>query len=66
MDDEDPDPTAAEELWWSYGMHPPWKRVWREGVDVTDEDPSTWPAIWNPSMALPRSDRSSRSSRRGA
>lgn len=30
------------------GMDPPWERVWRQGVDVTHEDPETWP--WPYSM----------------
>lgn len=34
--------------WWECGGHAPWRRVWREGVDVTDLDPSTWPALWRP------------------
>jgi hypothetical protein len=61
--DDDPDPTPAEELWWSYGMHPPWKRVWHEGVDVTDQDPATWPKLWQPDVQI-RSDRHSRGARR--
>jgi hypothetical protein len=40
--DEDRDPTPAELAFWKAGGHPPWKRVWHEGVDVTDHDPATW------------------------
>jgi hypothetical protein len=32
------------------GMEPPWERVWRDGVDVTDEPPETWP--WNPNARI--------------
>jgi len=27
------------------GMEPPWERVWRDGVDVTDK-PELWPELW--------------------
>lgn len=30
---------------------PSWTRVWRDGRDVTDEDPSTWPYPWNTAEA---------------
>lgn len=44
--DDDPDPTLAEMHWWESGGHPPWKRVWRDGEDVTDQDPWSWPELW--------------------
>lgn len=34
--------------WWECGGHAPWRRVWNEGVDVTDQDSATWPAQWQP------------------
>jgi len=54
---------AIDTRWWDCGMHPPTRRVWRDGVDVTDEDPSTWPALWQPGVTI-RSARGSRSARR--
>ena len=27
------------------GIQPPWRRVWRNGVDVTDK-PELWPELW--------------------
>jgi hypothetical protein len=36
------------ELCRAEGMEPAWTRVWRNGRDVTDEDPSTWPWPWHP------------------
>ncbi|HTL42222.1 MAG TPA: hypothetical protein VL294_12190 [Pseudolysinimonas sp.] len=41
--EDDPDPTPAELTWWQSGGHPPWKRLWRDGVDVTDEPVEAWP-----------------------
>lgn len=44
--DDDPDPTPDELGWWQAGGHPPWKRLWIEGVDVTDRPVEEWaPAI---------------------
>ena len=40
---DDPDPTPAELIWWETGGHPPYKRLWVEGVDVTDRPISEWP-----------------------
>jgi hypothetical protein len=37
----------AAQLYRDAGMEPPWTRVWREGRDVTDEDPVTWPWPWS-------------------
>ena len=31
-----------------FGVEPPWLRVWKDGRDVTDEPPETWPYPWNP------------------
>jgi hypothetical protein len=62
--DDDRDPTPDELRWWDSGGHPPYKRVWRDGVDVTDEDPSTWPALWNPQLPAVTTQRSGRTRRR--
>jgi hypothetical protein len=46
---DDRDPTPDELAWWlslGPGLHPAYKRVWNHGIDVTDEDPSTWPLLW--------------------
>src|SRR4051812_16805438 len=40
------------ELSRSLRMKPAWLRVWREGRDVTDEDPETWPWLWPPRNEL--------------
>jgi hypothetical protein len=45
----DPD---LEDFYRAHGMEPPWTRVWSNGRDVTDEDPSTWPWPWNPDLSL--------------
>lgn len=39
--------TAPENEWGAQvyreaGMEPPWERVYRDGVDVTEEDTSAW------------------------
>ena len=38
---------AFERAYRDEGIEPPWTRVWDNGVDVTDQDPSTWPFPWN-------------------
>ena len=43
MAEEEVDPVV--QLYLDHGMHPPWLRVWHEGVDVTDE-PELWPPLW--------------------
>ena len=58
--DDDNDPTPADLAFWDAGGHPPWKRVWRDGVDVTDQDPSTWPALWNIGVRSPKAGRRAR------
>jgi len=31
-----------------HGMNPPWLRVWRDGVDITDAvPPEEWPWPWS-------------------
>lgn len=30
-------------VWEAAGMSAPWNRVYRDGIDITDDDPSTWP-----------------------
>lgn len=44
------------------GLEPNWLRVWRDGKDVTHEDPATWPWPWNPDAPRPggRRNRSRR------
>jgi len=37
------------------GMEPPWTRVYRAGVDVTDQPPETWPWPWNDEKPRPSS-----------
>jgi len=39
---------AFERAYRERGIEPPWTRVWDDGVDVTEQDPSTWPFPWNP------------------
>jgi hypothetical protein len=58
--EDDPDPTPAETGWWERGGHPPWKRLWIDGVDVTDRPISEWPI--DRMTASPRS-RAGRSAR---
>jgi hypothetical protein len=36
------------QLYRAAGMEPSWTRVWDDGVDVTHNDPATWPWPWNP------------------
>lgn len=50
---------SVARLYREAGMEPPWTRVWDEGVDVTDQDPSTWPYPWNDEDA-PRRHRKKR------
>jgi hypothetical protein len=37
---------SVEALYRAHGQHAPWTRVWSGGRDVTDEDPATWPALF--------------------
>lgn len=64
--DEIPEPTDYQltvyTMWWDRGGHPPHRRVWDEGVDVTDNNPATWPALWQPGVEV-RSSRGSRGAR---
>ena len=43
--DEIPELTDREiaiyTMWWDCGMHPPTRRVWRDGVDVTYDSPAS-------------------------
>jgi hypothetical protein len=36
---------ADAEIYRKAGVEPPWERVWRDGVDVTDQ-PELWPELW--------------------
>ena len=39
----------VDAMTWAYrdkGMLPPSKRVYRNGVDITDQDPATWGWPW--------------------
>lgn len=38
---------VGERAYRELGIEPPWTRVWDDGMDVTDQDPSTWPYRWN-------------------
>ncbi len=42
----DADPVM--QMYRAAGMEPGWTRVWDDGIDVTDQDPATWPWPWNP------------------
>jgi hypothetical protein len=37
---------GLDDFYRQHGMEPSWTRVWRNGRDVTDEDPSTWVWPW--------------------
>lgn len=37
---------SVEALCRAHGQHAPWTRVWSGGRDGTDEDPSTWPELF--------------------
>jgi hypothetical protein len=70
--DDIPEPSDAEYReylhWWELGPgvanHPVHRRVWSDGVDVTDRDPMTWPALWR-TPEIYRRSRAGRSSRMG-
>jgi hypothetical protein len=66
--DDIPEPTDEElhifEMWWVNHEHPGYRRIWANGVDVTDQDPATWPQYWRDPALYSRS-RTGRSSRRG-
>lgn len=53
----DSDLDRYADIYWERGTHPAHRRVWSNGRDVTDEDPATWPAIWNPNLPTPQSGR---------
>jgi hypothetical protein len=39
---------GAEKLYRANGVEPPWKRVWLDGVDITDTvPPEQWPWPFN-------------------
>jgi hypothetical protein len=61
--EDDPDPTPNELSWWEAGGHPPHKRLWRDGVDVTDEPIEQWDlSIWHRGVRS-RAGRSARGHR---
>ena len=70
--DNIPEPTEHQYReylnWWQLGPgaanHPVHRRVWANGVDVTDQDPSTWPALWR-DVESHRGARAGRRSRMG-
>lgn len=47
-----PPEDAVERSYHERGERAPWERVWLEGRDITDEDPSTWPWPWSKYYAL--------------
>ncbi len=49
--------------YWPHHRHPAFRRVWDDGRDVTDQDPETWPDLWNPSKPRPWADNRSRGRR---
>lgn len=55
LGDENADPGKA---WREVGLTPPWERVYRDGVDVTDS-PELWPVV--PVSRSARQGRSRRS-----
>lgn len=57
---DDPDPTPDELGWWEAGGHPPWKRLWVDGVDVTDRPIEEWPLDRMTTRPRTRAGRSSR------
>lgn len=42
-----PSSAAPADAYRDLGITPPWERVYKQGRDVTDEDPSTWPWWWS-------------------
>ena len=57
MAEEEVDPIV--QLYLDNGMHPPWLRVWSDGVDVTDE-PELWPDLWKDPASVRHPRRYSR------
>lgn len=66
--DNIPEPSDEQlrifELWWVNHEHPGYRRIWSGGVDVTDQDPATWPQYWRDPAVYSRS-RAGRGSRHG-
>ena len=64
--DDIPEPTDEElyifELWWANHEHPSYRRIRDGGVDITDQEPATWPEYWR-DPAVHSRYRSGRSTR---
>jgi hypothetical protein len=56
------DKSSEDEYRERYGQEPPWTRVYRDGVDVTDT-PELWPE-WRTNPEVLRGRRGGRSKRR--
>jgi hypothetical protein len=54
-DHDDLDRTAS--LYRQAGMEPPWKRAYRDGVDITDEPRESWGWPFNPDALPPKHHR---------